>query len=65
MKKEIQDKIDAIKKMARNSPLGMSKEGNRNAINVNDSLVKTIRNKKDAAIFMAELEAAIKMAQEQ
>jgi len=65
VKKSIQDKIDALIKQAKASNLPNSSMENKNSIAVNDSLVKAIRNKKDADIFLAELELAIKMAHEQ
>jgi hypothetical protein len=63
VKKEIQDKIDAIKKLAQASSAGYTVKEKKNPINVQDSLVKAIRNQKEADIFLEELEAVIKKAQ--
>lgn len=63
MKKEVQDKIDAIKKMAQASKPSSTKT--RKLSGDGDSLSNAITNKKDADMFLAELELAIKMAHEQ
>lgn len=63
MKKSIQDKIDAIKKQAQASSATYPVKERKRSINVQDSLVKAIRNQKEADIFLEELEAVIKKAQ--
>jgi hypothetical protein len=65
VKKVIQDKLDDIKKLAKASSEDHTLNEKKSSITVQDSLSKAIRNKKDAAIFLAELEAAFKMAQEE
>jgi hypothetical protein len=64
VKKTIQDKIDDIKKRAEASNEDYSINKKKSSISVQDSLSKAITNKKDADLFLAELEAAIKIAQE-
>ena len=62
MKQSIQNKIDKIKELAKTQHL----EGKiypSVPSNVEDSLLKAIRNKEDATLFMAELDAAIKVSQ--
>ena len=63
MKKSIQDKIDAIKKQARESSAAYSVKERKNPMAAQDSLAKVIRNQKEADVFLAELEAVIKKAQ--
>ena len=64
MKETLQDKINKLKQMADASKENFSSKEKKTSIAVSDSLAKSITNKKDAAIFMAELDAAIKIAQE-
>jgi hypothetical protein len=64
VKKSIQDKIDAIKKQARASSAAYSVKERKNPMAAQDSLAKVIRNQKEADIFLAELETAIKKAHE-
>jgi hypothetical protein len=63
VKKEIQDKIDAIKKQAQASK--PSSTQTKKLSGEGDSLSKAITNKKDADMFLAELELAIKLAHKQ
>jgi len=65
VKKSIQDKINDIKKLAQASSADYPIKEKKSSTRAQDSLSKAIRNKKDADIFLAELEAAIKMAQKQ
>ena len=64
MKQSIQDKINEIKKLAQASSAAYSVKERKNPMAAQDSLVKAIRNQKEADIFLAELEAVIKKAQE-
>lgn len=50
--------------MAEVSKENFSSKEKKASIEVSDSLAKSITNKKDAAIFMAEHDASIKIAQE-
>ncbi|MCC6370761.1 MAG: hypothetical protein IT236_07150 [Bacteroidia bacterium] len=61
MKENIRDKIKKVVALANSSV----KENNSAPIEYpsNDSLSKSIRNKQEADIFLAELDAAFKMAQ--
>jgi hypothetical protein len=63
VKKEIQDKIDAIKKQAQASKA--SSTPTRKLSGDGDSLSNAITNKVDAAIFLAELDALMKLANEE
>jgi hypothetical protein len=65
VKKEIQDKIDAIKKQAKASKMSSSGTTTRRLSGEEDSLSKAITNKVDAAIFLAELDTLIKLANEE
>ena len=62
MKEKIQDKINRIHQMA-TSPVKTHKAQNDNSFRANDSLSKSIRNAEEADIFLAELSAAVKIAQ--
>lgn len=64
MKQSIQDKINDIKKLAQTSSAAYPVKERKNSIPVQDSLAKAIRNQKEADIFLAELELAIKKAHE-
>jgi hypothetical protein len=64
VKDTLQDKINKLKQMAEASKENFSSREKKSSIEVSDSLAKAITNKKDAVIFMAELDAAIKIAQE-
>jgi hypothetical protein len=64
VKDTLQDKINKLKQMAEASKENFSSKGKKTSIEVSDSLARAITNKKDAAIFLAELDAAIKIAQE-
>jgi hypothetical protein len=63
VKQSIQDKINDIKKLAQASSAAYPVKERKNPIAVQDSLVKAIRNQKEADIFLEELEAVIKKAQ--
>lgn len=63
MKQSIQHKIGDLKKLAQASR-NISSNEKKTSIEVQDSLAKAITNKKEASLFLAELEAAIKLAQE-
>jgi hypothetical protein len=63
MKKSIEDKINEIIKMAQASK--PSSTQTKKLSGEGDSLSKAITNKKDADMFLAELELAIKMAHKQ
>jgi hypothetical protein len=65
VKKEVQDKIDAIIAQAKASGLESSKSKSKSSINSQDSLAKALTNKKDADKFLNELEVLIKFAQDQ
>lgn len=62
MKQSVQNKID---KIIANSSAVQSLKGLSIKENVSreDSLLKAIRSKEDASMFIAELDAAIKVAQ--
>jgi hypothetical protein len=64
VKDSLQDKINKLKQMAAASKENFSSTGKKTSIEVRDSLAKAITTKKDAVIFMAQLDAAIKIAQE-
>jgi hypothetical protein len=63
MKPTIEDKINAIYKLAESSKGHVSSKPKKMVANTEDSLYKAITNKKDADIFLAELDAAFKLAQ--
>jgi hypothetical protein len=63
MKKEVQEKIDAIKKQAQASKPSSTRTTRLSG--EEDSLSKLITNQREADIFLAELEAAIKLAHKQ
>ena len=63
MNKIIQDKINAIEKLAQKSKGHASSNNKKDAVNTEDSLSRLITNKKEADIFMAELNAASRAAQ--
>jgi hypothetical protein len=62
MKARVQDKINSIKKLA-NSSVKANDGQRKDSYDSNDSLSQVIRNEKEASIFLAELDAAIKIAQ--
>lgn len=62
MKQSIQDKIELIKQLAKTNH-SLSGVSYPQVSNSNDSLLQGIRNKEDANLFMAELDAAIKVSQ--
>jgi hypothetical protein len=59
MEKSIQDKINQIKKLADKPKMYISVEKERHN---EDSLEKSIRNSKEANIFLSELKLAIDLA---
>ena len=61
MKDSIQHKIEQIKELARTQHLA-GKIGSVDASSNEDSLLKAIRNKEEATVFMAELDAAIQVS---
>jgi len=63
MKKSIEDKINELIAKAKASNIPSTRSGRVSG--EQDSLSKAITNKKDADMFLAELELAIKMAHEQ
>jgi hypothetical protein len=63
MKKSVEDKINEIIKMAQASK--SSSTPTKKLSGEGDSLSNAITNKKDADMFLAELELAIKMAHKQ
>lgn len=65
MEKGVQDNIDRIYALARASKEKSSLEGVKDYSDPNDSLGKLITNEKEAKVFMAELNAVIKMADEE
>lgn len=60
MKQSIQTKIEQIQLLAKTQHLGSTSSSVRST-NANDSLAEAIRNEKDATLFMAELDAVIKI----
>ena len=64
MKKEVQDKIDAIIKQAQTTGSDYYAKYGKSTSTTQDSLSKVIRNKKEADEFLTQLEALIKYAQE-
>jgi len=63
VKGNIQDKINGFKKLAEASRVDSSIKEKKGSTTVQDSLSKAITNQKEADLFLAELEAAIKIAQ--
>jgi hypothetical protein len=63
VKGKIQDKINGLKKMAEASRMAYTTREKETSVPGQDSLSKTITTQKEANIFLAELEAAIKIAQ--
>jgi hypothetical protein len=61
MKQSIQSKIEQIKELARTQHLA-GKIVSAQVANDGDNLLKAIRNKEEATVFMAELDAAIKVS---
>jgi hypothetical protein len=64
VKGNIQDKINGFKKLAKASNVDYSLKEKKISTTVQDSLSKAITNQKEADLFLAELEAAIKIAKE-
>lgn len=62
MKVNVQDKINSFKKLAQKSVKANNNQ-KKGFYGSNDSLSQAIRNEKEANIFLAELETAIKIAQ--
>lgn len=61
MKQKIQERINQVKFLA-TSPAKKATAKVARSFHANDSLSKAIRNSKEAAIFLEELNAAIKVA---
>ncbi len=62
MKEKIQERINQVRLLATTPTKGyVAKDAG--SFRANDSLSKSIRNSKEANIFLAELDAAIKVAQ--
>ncbi len=61
MKEKIQERINKVRNLANASVKGNSV--GTSSSRVTDSLSSSIRNSKEATIFLAELDAAIKVAQ--
>jgi hypothetical protein len=59
----IEDKINAIYKLAESSKGHVSSNPKKMVANTENSLYKVITNKKDADIFLAEVDAAFKLAE--
>jgi hypothetical protein len=61
MKEKVQDRINKMRQLATSPGKG---HGVKNAepYRSNDSLSKSIRNSKEAAIFLEELKAAVRIA---
>ena len=62
MKQKLQKRINQVRQMAKTPTRGNGLKP-ADSICGNDSLSKSIRNSKEANVFLAELEAAIRMAQ--
>ena len=62
MKEKIQQRINQVRRLATTSTKGLHTVKAADSIRTNDSLSKSIRNSKEANIFLAELDAAIKVA---
>jgi fatty acid/phospholipid biosynthesis enzyme len=63
MKEKIQQRINQVRRLATTSTKELHIVKAVDSIRTNDSLSKSIRNSKEANIFLAELDAAIKVAQ--
>jgi hypothetical protein len=61
MKEKIQERINQVRHLATTPTKGHVVKG-ADSFRANDSLSKSIRNSKEANIFLAELDAAIKVA---
>jgi hypothetical protein len=61
MKQSIQNKMDEIIELARTQRLAGHTAAS--TASANDSLLSAIRTKEEAELFMAELDAAIKISQ--
>jgi len=61
MKEKIQERINKVRNLANASVKGNSV--GTSSSRVTDSLSSSIRSSKEATIFLAELDAAIKVAQ--
>ncbi len=64
IKQSVQDKIDRMKKLAKESNSKSADSKKRSSISREDSLAKIITTQKQADVFMADLETAIRIAQE-
>lgn len=61
MKEKVQERINQVRKIATNTP-SKKRENIPVSVRANDSLSKSIRNSKEAGIFLTELNAAIIVA---
>lgn len=61
MKESVQNKINQMLQLAKNRPT-IEQTKNKAFHRTDDSLSKAIRNPREAKIFLAELEAVIKAA---
>lgn len=58
----IQNKINQIRKLAK-SPVSTVRMKNSDTTHTNDNLLRSIRNAREAEIFLAELSAVAKISQ--
>ncbi len=61
MKEKVQQRINQVRNLATTPTKGYAVKG-AGSFPANDSLSKSIRNSKEANIFLAELDAAIEIA---
>jgi hypothetical protein len=61
MEKSIQEKIEALEKLAQASSLKSSLKVKKVSAPVEDSLSRLIKTQKDADIFMAQIDAIVRM----
>lgn len=61
MKEKIQQRINQVRHLATSPTKGHAVKDD-DSFRANDSLSKSIRNSKEASVFLAELDAAVKVA---
>lgn len=61
MKEKVQERINQVRHLA-TSPAKAYVANDVSSFRVNDSLSKSIRNSREANIFLAELDAVVKIA---
>jgi hypothetical protein len=61
MKEKVQERINRVRHLATSPAKGYVVK-DVNSFRINDSLSKSIRNPEEADIFLAELDAAVKIA---